>query len=210
MNDYLPLPELPLIAILRGLRPDRALAVGEVLLAEGFSIIEVPLNRPGALECVATLAAAFGRDALIGAGTVLSAEDAGNVVAAGGRLIVSPDTNVDTIRASREAGAWVLPGAATPTEAFTAIRAGASGIKAFPAETIGCAGIRAWRAVLPPGLPIVPVGGVTPESLGGYLAAGAAGFGVGSPLFTPERSLNEIAERAATFRRAYEAAREEA
>lgn len=205
MNDYLPLPELPLIAILRGLLPGHALAVGKVLVAEGFSLIEVPLNRPGALECVAALAAAFGRDALIGAGTVLTEAEARDVVAAGGRFIVSPDTNVETIRAGREAGAWVLPGAATPTEAFTAIRAGASGVKAFPAETIGCAGIRAWRTVLPPDLPLIPVGGVTPESIPDYLAAGASAFGIGSRLFTPERNLDELAACAAAFRLAYEA-----
>ncbi len=207
MIDYLPLAELPLIAILRGLRPDRAVAVGEILVAQSFTMIEVPLNRPGGLECVAILAAAFGRDALIGAGTVLTEAEARDVVTAGGRFIVSPETNVETIRAGREAGAWVLPGAATPTEAFTAIRAGASGVKAFPAETIGCAGIRAWRAVLPPDLPLIPVGGVTPESIPAYLDAGASAFGIGSALFTPDRSLEELSARAAAFRRAYEAAR---
>ena len=159
MSGYFPLPAMPLIAILRGLVPGQSEIVGRALFDAGFRVLEVPLNRPGALDCIARLRGALPAEALIGAGTVLSAAAVADVAAAGGQMIISPDGNPDVIHATRERGLWSLPGVATPTEAFTALRHGAHAIKAFPAESIPPAAIKAWRAVLPVDVPLIPVGG---------------------------------------------------
>jgi len=202
----IPLPALPLIPILRGLTPAEAEGVGHVLFAAGFTMLEVPLNRPGALECIATLRRTL-PTAIVGAGTVLSVEHVEAVALAGGQLIVSPDCNPDVIKASIALGLWSLPGVATPSEAFTALRAGAHGLKAFPAESIPPAVIKAWRAVLPPEVPLFPVGAITPERMGAYLDAGANGFGIGSALYAPGLSLDAIATRAGEFAAAWHALR---
>ena len=191
--------ELPLIAILRGLPPDEALDVGRSLVATGFRLIEVPLNSPHPLESIRRLAADLGDRATVGAGTVCSAAEVAHVAEAGGRLIVSPNMNPQVIRAAKQAGLMSGPGVATPTEAFAAIEAGADFLKLFPAEQIGPGVLKAWRAVLPGDMPLVPVGGITPESMAPYVAAGAAGFGLGSALYRPGMSAAEVRHAAEAF-----------
>ena len=193
------LPAVPLVAILRGLTPERALSVGQALYLAGFRLLEVPLNRPGALAAMETLVRHLPGDALIGAGTVLDEDQVAAVAQAGGKLIISPDCNPAVIAKSRALGLFSIPGAATPTEAFTAWRAGAHAIKAFPAEAISPESIKAWRTVLPVELPILPVGGITPDRLKPYRLAGADGFGLGGALFQPDIPLDELAERAKVF-----------
>jgi 2-dehydro-3-deoxyphosphogalactonate aldolase len=190
----------PLIAILRGLAPEHAAEVGTTLYRAGFRALEVPLNRPGALQALERLAAALPAGTVLGAGTVLRPEEVEAVAAHGGTLVVSPDVNPEVIRASRNRGLWSLPGAATPSEAFAAIRAGAHAIKAFPAEALPPVVIKSWRSVLPAGFGIYPVGGITPQLVAGYRAAGAAdGFGLGGALFTPGLALEELARRATQY-----------
>lgn len=191
----------PLVAILRGLAPEAAVDVGMTLYRAGFRLLEVPLNRPGALRSIERLAGSLPAGSLIGAGTVLTPTEVADVAAAGGRLIVSPDTNPAVIHATCERGLCSLPGAATPSEAFTAIRAGAGAIKAFPAEVLPPAAIKAWCSVIPPGIGIYPVGGITPEAIMDYRAAcpGIDGFGLGSALFTPGMRLDELRRRAERF-----------
>jgi 2-dehydro-3-deoxyphosphogalactonate aldolase len=203
MKGFFPVPQLPLIAILRGLLPEKAEATGAALIEQGITVIEVPLNREGALQSIEILARVFGSSAIIGAGTVLTPEDVRNVINAGGTLIVSPDTNTHVIYATVAAGVWSIPGAATPTEAFAALHAGANGIKIFPAEACPPEVLKSMRAVLPKDLPVFPVGGITPEKMKDYVKAGANGFGIGSPIFTPDRSVEEIAERARRFAEAF-------
>jgi len=195
--------ELPLIAILRGIAPDEAVDVGIALFETGFRIIEVPLNSPEPIESIRRLAAALGDRATIGAGTVRSAAEVAEVAAAGGELIVSPHMNPQLIRATKQAGLMSGPGVATPTEAFAAIEAGADFLKLFPAEQIGPAIVKAWRAVLPKGMPLVPVGGITPESMGAYVAAGAAGFGLGSALYKPGMTPADVRHAAEAFTAAW-------
>jgi 2-dehydro-3-deoxyphosphogalactonate aldolase len=197
------LARLPLIAILRGIRPDEAVPVGAALLAAGFVALEVPLNSPEPLASIGQLAAAFGERALIGAGTVLDPAQARQVGAAGGRLIVMPHSAPEVIAAAKAAGLLCMPGVATPTEAFTALAAGADALKLFPAEALAPVVVKAWRAVLPNEIWLLPVGGITPASLAPYLAAGANGFGLGSALYRPGMSAPEVAERAQAFRDAY-------
>ena len=196
---------LPLVAILRGLTAAEARPVGQALFDAGFRLLEVPLNRPEALECIAELVAMAPGDALIGGGTMLSTGDVDQVHAAGGRLMVSPNCNPAVIAQARQLDMICLPGVATPTEAFAALAAGAQAIKAFPAETIGPAGVKAWLSVLPPGTAVLPVGGITPESLAPWRKAGAAGFGIGSQLFAPGVSAVQVASRAAEFVSAWRA-----
>lgn len=193
------LGECPLVAIIRGVTPDEAVAVGEAIHAAGIRIIEVPLNSPDPLESIRRLAGALGERALIGAGTVLSVECVGRVAEAGGRLIVSPNTNADVIRASVEAGLVSLPGYFTPSEAFAAIESGAHGLKLFPAEAASPALVKAQRAVLPRGLPLLVVGGVAPDTMRPWLEAGADGFGLGSGVYKPGMSAAEAGERAAAY-----------
>ena len=193
------LAELPLVAILRGLAPENALAVGQVLVDAGFRIIEVPLNSPRPFESIALLAKAFGPRALVGAGTVLRAEDVAHVKDAGGRLIVMPHGDTAIVREAKNQGMICVPGVATPTEGFAALGAGADGLKMFPAEAMPPAVVKAWRAVFPPETLLLPVGGITPERTAAYFAAGANGFGLGSALFAPNMMPAAVRERAQAF-----------
>jgi 2-dehydro-3-deoxyphosphogalactonate aldolase len=193
------LSELPLVAILRGLRPEDALAVGETLVAAGFRVIEVPLNSPEPFKSIEVLAKRLPAEILVGAGTVLRTDDVASVRDAGGRLIVMPHSDGDVIRRTKELNLVCTPGVATPTEAFAALRNGADGLKMFPAENLPPAVAKAWRAVLAPDTLLIPVGGITPETMKPYIAAGADGFGLGSALFAPDRTLNDIEERAQLF-----------
>jgi 2-dehydro-3-deoxyphosphogalactonate aldolase len=196
----------PLIAILRGVTPDEVVAIGEALVAAGFGLIEVPLNSPQPLDSIARLAGALAGRAIIGAGTVLRAAEVAAVEAAGGVMIVSPNTNVGVIAAAAGAGLISLPGVATPSEAFDALDAGATALKLFPAEGSSPAELKAMRAVLPRDVRVLPVGGITPENLAPWLKAGAAGFGLGSALYTPGSTPDAVAARARSFIAALDAA----
>jgi 2-dehydro-3-deoxyphosphogalactonate aldolase len=194
---------LPLVAILRGIRPEEAEAIGAALYESGFRMIEVPLNSPQPLESIARLARSLPSDALLGAGTVLSPAAVHDVRQAGGRLIVMPHADTGVIRAAKEAGMFCVPGAATPTEAFAAVHAGADALKLFPAELVTPALVRAMRAVLPASLRLLPVGGITPEGMAAYRAAGVAGFGLGSALYQPGLDAAAVATRARAFASAW-------
>ena len=198
------LATLPLVAILRGITPDEALPVGQALVDAGFRLLEVPLNSPEPLRSIAALAQAFPQ-AVVGAGTVLQPAQVAEVAAAGGRLVVSPNTDVQVIQAARRHGQVVLPGVATPTEAFAALAAGAHGLKLFPAEMIGPPVVKALRAVLPAGTLLLPVGGISPDNMAAYRAAGAAGFGIGSALYKPGMSAADVARMAQRFAAAWAA-----
>lgn len=205
ISDYL--SPLPLVAILRGLEPEKAEATGRVLVEAGFRIIEVPLNSPQPFRSIETLARAFGGDVLVGAGTVLDPQAVDGVKDVGGRLIVMPHGDTAVIRRAKEHDLICAPGVATPTEAFAALKAGADAIKMFPAEALPPPIVKAWRAVLPKDTIVLPVGGITPETMQPYLAAGANGFGLGSALFSPGLSVAEIGARAKSFADAFAALR---
>lgn len=192
-------PVPPLVAILRGLQPERAADIGRVLFEAGWRAIEVPLNRPGALRCIETLAALAPADAVIGAGTVLSPQDVDAVAGAGGRLVVSPHFDAEVVARSVALGLVPVPGIFTATEAFAALRAGAQALKIFPAEAMSPAGLRALATVLPSGTPLWPVGGIEPGHLASWRSHGATGFGIGGALFKPEFSTPEIERRARAF-----------
>jgi len=194
---------VPLVAILRGLTPAEAEPIGAVLLEAGFRCLEVPLNSPQPLESIAILQRRFGDRALIGAGTVLNAQAVTEVADAGGRIIISPNTNVEVIRATKARGLISFPAFYTPSEAFAALDAGADALKLFPAEVAGLAMLKALRAVLPADAKVFPVGGVDPASMAAYRAAGAAGFGIGSSLYAPGRSPVEVGARAMALVRGY-------
>lgn len=198
----------PLVAILRGVRPDEVVGIGEALCQTGFGMIEVPLNSPAPLESIALLQNALGNRALIGAGTVLTVEDVEDVHRAGGRLIVSPNMNPAVIARSKALSCLSLPGVFTPTEAFAALDAGADGLKFFPASLHGPGGIQAIRAVLPSTVPVFAVGGVDADAIGDWLAAGTTGFGIGSAIYKPGMHAAEVEKRAAAFVTAYDAARD--
>lgn len=193
------LKDLPLIAILRGVTPDEIVAVGRALYDAGFRVIEIPLNSPQPYESIRRLTAELGEDCLIGAGTVLTEAQVAEVAAAGGRLIVSPNANLAVIRASKAAGLVSAPGVATPSEGFVALEAGADSLKLFPAEQLGPAVVKAWRAVFPKELALLPVGGITPDNMGPYVAAGANGFGLGSALYKPGLSAAQVSANAQAF-----------
>lgn len=195
--------QCPLIAILRGVTPDEAVPIGEVLIAAGFSLIEVPLNSPDPLDSIARLSSAAKGRAMIGAGTVLSDADVAAVADAGGALIISPNANLAVITASAARGLISLPGIATPTEAFAAIDAGATALKLFPAEASSPAVLKAMRAVLPRGLRVLPVGGITPDTMQPWIASGAAGFGLGSALYRPGDTREQVGAAARRFVAAY-------
>jgi 2-dehydro-3-deoxyphosphogalactonate aldolase len=197
---------LPLVAILRGLAPEDAAGVGRTLFDAGFRLLEVPLNRPGAVEAIRILADIAPGDAIVGGGTMLSTAHVDAVRAAGGRLFVAPNANPAVIAHARAAGMLCAPGVATPTEAFAALDAGAQVLKLFPAEALGYAGLKAVKTVLPAGTPLWPVGGVTPEQLGAWRAAGATGAGIGSQLFAPGVALDALAARAHAYVDAWRAA----
>lgn len=191
--------QCPLVAIIRGVRPDEVESIGEALIGAGVRIIEVPLNSPDPLESIERLARAFGDRALIGAGTVLDQRDVARVADAGGRIIVSPNAVPDVISATVEAGLVAAPGYFTPSEAFIALRAGAQALKLFPAEAASPAVVKAQRAVLPPGIPLIVVGGITPDKMAAYRDAGASGFGLGGALYKPGMAANQVAENALSF-----------
>ena len=188
------LDALPLVAILRGVTPDRIVEIAQALVDAGVRAIEVPLNSPEPFKSIRALAAAFGTRCLCGAGTVLSVEDVRRVREAGGNLIVSPNVNPAVIAAAR--GLTVMPGFATASEAFAAIDAGATHLKLFPATTYGPAHLKALKAVLPSAMPVYAVGGIGAEAIAEWKQAGADGFGFGSELFRPDYSVTEIARRA--------------
>jgi 2-dehydro-3-deoxyphosphogalactonate aldolase len=193
-----------LIAILRGITPPETIAVCEALVDAGITMIEVPLNSPEALQSIGDAAAAFAGRADIGAGTVLTPAEAEAVAAAGGRFIVSPDTNAAVITRTVELGLASYPGVFSPSEAFTAIRSGATGLKFFPAEVLGSKGIKAMKAVLPPALPLYAVGGANPDNFAEFFAAGCAGFGLGTYIYKPGMSASDVAGRAKAAVTAYD------
>lgn len=193
------LDALPLIAILRGLTPDEAVEVGTAIVDAGFLCLEVPLNSPDPLESIRRLRRALDGRALVGAGTVLTVDAVRQVADAGGQLCISPNTDVAVIREARTRGLLSLPGFFTPSEAFQALAAGADALKLFPAEVAGPKGLKAVRAVLPAHSRIYPVGGVDPDSMAEWLAAGASGFGIGSAIFKPGQSAEDVGRQAAGF-----------
>ena len=190
--------ELPLVAILRGLKPEEAPAIGDVLVEAGFRLIEVPLNSPQPLDSIATLRKRF-PDAVIGAGTVLSAAEARDVASAGGELVVAPNFDREVVEETVRLGMTSLPGILTPTEAFAALKAGAHGLKLFPAEIASPAVVKALLAVLPKGTPLIPVGGIGADNMQAWRAAGAAGFGLGSSLYKPGDDAATVRAKAAAI-----------
>ena len=190
------LARCPLVAILRGVRPEEVEAIGDVLLDAGFAIIEVPLNSPDPIESIRRLAARCGDRALVGAGTVLDPADCARIAAAGGRLVVTPHADPEVVRAAKAAGLLAVPGFMTPGEAFALLRAGADGLKLFPAEAASPAVVKALLAVLPAGTAILPVGGIEAGNMGPWRAAGAAGFGIGSAIYKPGDSAATVADKA--------------
>ena len=188
----------PLVAILRGLRPAEALAIGDALVSAGWKLIEVPLNSPQPLESIAALASAYPH-ALVGAGTVLNVQQVREVHDAGGRMIVAPNFNADVVREAVRLGMCCLPGVLTATEAFAALDAGATGVKLFPSEMIPPSAVKALRAVLPREAVLLPVGGITPANMAAYRASGANGFGIGSALFKPGMTADEVRGNARDF-----------
>lgn len=190
--------QLPLIAILRGLTPAEAQAVGDAIVEPGFRLLEVPLNSPEPLASIALLRTRFPQ-ALVGAGTVLSPQQVREVHAAGGQLIVAPNFNAEVVAEAARLGLVCLPGVMTPTEAFGALAAGATGLKLFPAELASPAVVKALLAVLPKGTPLMPVGGISPANMAEWRGAGAAGFGIGSALYKPGKSAAAVREDALGF-----------
>jgi 2-dehydro-3-deoxyphosphogalactonate aldolase len=193
------LARCPLIAILRGMKPEEAPWVLEALVAAGFLILEVPLNSPRRFESLAYLVHHAPPGVLIGAGTVLAESEVDEVAATGAKLMIAPNCAPPVIAAAKARGLITLPGVATPTEAFTALAAGADGLKMFPGELLPPAAVKAWRAVLPKETLLVPTGGVAPDTIAAYRAAGADGFGIGSALYKPGMSPDELAQKAAAF-----------
>ncbi|SDB84611.1 2-dehydro-3-deoxy-6-phosphogalactonate aldolase [Paraburkholderia lycopersici] len=191
--------ECRMIAIVRGIKPAEAAEHGRALYEAGFRIIEVPLNSPQPLDSIAALREALPEDAMIGAGTVLTPGRVRDVRNAGGELIVMPHADIDVIVAAKLQGLACVPGVATPTEAFAALEHGADALKMFPAEQLGPAVTKAWRAVIPPVVPLLPVGGVKPDNMGPQLAAGASGFGLGSALYKPGQDATATRANALAF-----------
>ena len=195
-----------LIAILRGVRPHEVVPIGHALYDAGFRIIEVPLNSPEPLASIRALRDALPADCLVGAGTVLSVQAVAEVAAAGGQIVVMPHSDPQVIRAARAAGMACAPGVATLTEAYAALAAGANMLKLFPAEALPPHVLKAWRAIITPPLALVPVGGIVPEIIGTYAAAGASGFGLGSALYQPGDTAEQVARQAALFMQAWHGA----
>jgi 2-dehydro-3-deoxyphosphogalactonate aldolase len=190
---------LPLVAILRGILPCEVEEISGKLYEQGFRLIEVPLNSPNALESISLLKKYLPKDAVIGAGTVLSVKSVHQVKDAGGSLIVMPHADVAVIAEAKKNNMICVPGAATLTESFAAINAGADALKLFPAELVTPAALKAMRSVLPAGFSLLPVGGITPGTMADYVRAGASGFGLGSALYTPKTDATIVAQRAAEF-----------
>ena len=193
------LEEMPLIAILRGITAAEATDVVGVLYQAGFRIVEVPLNSPDPICSIEQIASTFGDRMLVGAGTVLDPAEVEAICNAGGQIIVSPNTDPDVVRASVARDAVSLPGAATPSEVFTALKAGAHGVKAFPAEMLTPAVIKSWKSVLPAEVPVLAVGGITTANAQTYWQAGVNGFGLGGSLYKAGKSIDAIAHDAAHF-----------
>ncbi|MHA6644385.1 2-dehydro-3-deoxy-6-phosphogalactonate aldolase [Mesorhizobium sp. A623] len=208
MTQTAPFPKLRrgLVAILRGLKPDEAVAMGQAIFEAGIEAIEVPLNSPDPFSSIAKLVEALPETALIGAGTVLTAADVDALHHAGGRLLVSPNIDADVMCRAATHGMVTMPGVFSPTEAFQAIRLGASALKFFPASVLGASGIAAMRAVLPADTLVGAVGGVSDKDFAGYKAAGVSVFGLGSSLFKPGMSVDEVADRARTAASAWNSA----
>ncbi|KRA48830.1 2-dehydro-3-deoxy-6-phosphogalactonate aldolase [Devosia sp. Root635] len=194
-----------IIAILRGITPNETVDVCQALIAAGITMIEVPLNSPDALTSIALASNALDEQAAIGAGTVLNKKQVWAVSDAGGTFIVSPDTNKQVIEETARLQMLSYPGVFTPTDAFRAIKAGATGLKFFPAEVLGPKGIKAMKAVLPPEMPVYAVGGANPDNFGEYFAAGCTGFGLGTYIYKPGMDAAQVAERAAAAVAAYDA-----
>lgn len=184
------------IAILRGVQPDEVLAIGRALFDGGIRAIEVPLNSPSPFDSIGRLVREFGNTALIGAGTVLSADDADRVADAGARLVLSPNFDAGVVRRSKARGLLSMPGVATPTEGFAALAAGADALKLFPAELLGPGVLKAWRSVFVPATPMFAVGGVGEHNLVAFKRAGATGAGIGSSLYAPGTTPDQVLDRA--------------
>jgi len=195
--------QLPLVAILRGIGPAEAPAVGDALVASGWRLLEVPLNSPEPLRSIELLAARCS-DALVGAGTVLEASQVGEIHRAGARLVIAPNFNPEVAAEARRLGMAYVPGVLTPSEAFAALAAGAAALKLFPAEMISPAAVKAMRAVIPASVMLLPVGGIHPGNMASYRAAGASGFGIGSALFKPGTTAEEVKAAALRFKSAWE------
>ncbi|WP_374581054.1 2-dehydro-3-deoxy-6-phosphogalactonate aldolase [Pseudoduganella sp.] len=192
IDDFQP----PLVAILRGLTPAEAPAVAEALFRSGLRLLEVPLNRPGALECICIIDGMKPADALVGGGTILSVQEVESVYEHGGRVVIAPNFNPDVVRRAKELGMLAMPGVATPTEALAALAAGADAVKWFPAEALGPLGLRSVKTILPPQARVWPVGGVSAGNLGDWRRAGADGVGIGGRLYEPGLPPAELESRA--------------
>lgn len=201
------LKDLPLVAILRGIAPARAVDTAHALYDSGFRVVEVPLNSPQPLASIEAMRRSLPADALVGAGTVLDVASVAAVRDAGGQIIVMPHADTAVVTAAKAAGMHCMPGIATPTEAFAALAAGADALKLFPAEALPPPVLKSMKAVLPPGTRLFPVGSITPAAMAAYVAAGAAGFGLGSALFTPALALADVRANALAFRDAWRALR---
>jgi 2-dehydro-3-deoxyphosphogalactonate aldolase len=195
-----------IIAILRGIAPDDAKAIGEVLIETGITTIEIPLNSPRPLESIALLAKAFGSVATIGAGTVLRVQDVREIASAGGRIIVSPSFDAEVVQATKSLNMASWPGVLSPTECFAALKAGADGLKIFPCSVLGPSGVKAIRAVLPPETSVYAVGGAGPANFADWIAAGINGFGIGTALYQPGHSVAQVRQAAGDIVRAYDSA----
>jgi 2-dehydro-3-deoxyphosphogalactonate aldolase len=187
----------PLVAILRGVKPDEVEAIAAVLDEAGIGIVEVPLNSPDPIDSIGRLARRFGERMLVGAGTVMTGEQVAAIAAAGGRLIVTPHADLRVLKAAKAAGLFACPGFFTPTEAFALLEHGADGLKLFPAEAASPTVLKGIRAVLPAGVAVLPVGGIDATNMGPWLKAGAAGFGIGSSIYKPGDSPATVAAKAA-------------
>ncbi|WP_138468767.1 2-dehydro-3-deoxy-6-phosphogalactonate aldolase [Poseidonocella sp. HB161398] len=196
---------LPLVAILRGLTPPESVGVARALYEAGFRLIEIPLNSPEPFDSIAAVRAALPADALVGAGTVTTLDAVARLAEIGADLVVMPHADTAVIAAAKAAGMICIPGIATPTEAYAALHAGADGLKIFPAELVGPAAVKAIRTILPAGTRLFPVGGIAPDTMAPFLAAGVAGFGLGSALYRPGDSAETVAAKAAAFTAAYRA-----
>lgn len=205
---YVPFPEMkyPLVAILRGIRPEETEGVVEALLESGFRAIEIPLNSPEPFRSIEIAAKLAPADALIGAGTVLTVDDVARLDGVGGKLMVSPNVDTDVITAAREKGMVTMPGVFTPTEALLALKAGATGLKFFPASVLGPSGINAIRSILPKDALVAAVGGVSDKNFSDYTSIGIKAFGLGTSLYKPGMSAGEARERAEITIKAYDAA----
>lgn len=189
----------PLIAILRGVRPDEVLGIAAALDAAGVVIVEVPLNSPQPLESIRLLAEHFGDRMLVGAGTVMTPAQVHEIAAVGGKVIVTPHADPELVRTAKSLGLLAAPGFFTPAEAFSLLKAGADAIKLFPAEAANPAALKGIRAILPPGTLVVPVGGITPENIPEWMAAGAAGFGIASSIYKPGDTAEVVGRKAAAL-----------